>query len=145
MMMLLSVLLCTTLFAAEKDADGCMDPPLIPRMTGYFIAGCSDHPANSDTEIVKDGISETIHIEGKSTALLYRPQPELTVKPSESQLRSEFENAVKKQGGSFLGETFGQNWPVYHIVKDGKEFWVILLVNSGEYFTGAYTCRIVEK
>jgi OmpA-OmpF porin, OOP family len=144
-MTLLLSLLCTTIYAVEKDADGCKDHPLIPRMTEYYIMGCSDTPANSDIDIVKGESTQTIHIEGNSSVLLFKPQPELTKKPSEVHLKSDFEAAVKKQGGELLGETYGQKWPVYYIAKDGKEYWVILLVNSGEYFTGSYTCRIVEK
>jgi len=143
--MLCSSLMCATLYAAEMDAAGCKDQPLFPRMTGYYIAGCDDHPANADMVISKGENTETIHIEGKSTALMYSPQPELKAKPSEAQLKNDFENAVKLVGGELLGKTFGQEWPFYHFVKDGKEFWVLLMVDSGKYYTGSYAFRIVEK
>jgi hypothetical protein len=138
-------LLSANLYAAQKDAAGCKDNPLIPRMSGYYIAGCSEAPANSDIDIIKGETTETIHLEGKSVALSYSPQTELKSKPGEAQLRSDFENAVKKQGGTLLGITYGQKWPVYKIVKDGKEFWIVLLINSGEYYTGSFTYRIIEK
>ncbi|PKN65379.1 MAG: hypothetical protein CVU57_11075 [Deltaproteobacteria bacterium HGW-Deltaproteobacteria-15] len=144
-MTMLFGLLSANLYAAEKDAAGCKDHPLIPRMPGYYILGCSNDDAKSDVDIIKGDTTETIHLEGKSMALLYRPQPELKTKPSETQLRGDFENAVKKQGGTLLGITYGQKWPVYKMVKDSKEFWVVLMIKSGEYFTGPYSYRIIEK
>ena len=144
MMILLLVLLFGGLSAAEKDAAGCKDHPLIPRIKDYYIAGCSKGAATFDADMA-NGKSETVHIEGSSTALMYSPQPELKSKPSELQLRSNFENAVKNQGGTLVATTPGQKWPVYKIVKDGKEFWIVLMVNSGKYFTGSYAYRIVEK
>jgi hypothetical protein len=143
-MMMLFVLLSGGLSAAEKDAAGCKDHALIPRIKDYYIAGCSKGAATFDADMA-NGKDETIHIEGNSTALMYSPQPELRSKPSELQLRSDFENAVKKQGGTLAATTPGQKWPVYKIVKDGKEFWIVLMVNSGQYFTGSYAYRIVEK
>jgi hypothetical protein len=143
-MMMLFVLLSGGLSAAEKDAAGCKDHPLIPRIKDYYIAGCSKGAATFDADMA-DGKNETVHVEGNSTALMYSPQPELKSKPSELQLRSDFENAVKKQGGALAATTPGQKWSVYKVVKDGKEFWIVLMVNSGEYFTGSYAYRIVEK
>lgn len=142
---LLLGMLCTPLCAAENDAAGCKDHPLIPRMAGYIIAGCSDAPVNTEVTVAMGEQTETVHMEGNSTAVLYMPQPELASKPSEAMLKSDFENAVKLQGGRLIGETVGQNWPFYHIAKEGREFWGVLMVDSGQYFTGSYGYRIVEK
>lgn len=145
MVALLFGLISINLYAAEKDDASCKDHPLIPRMTGYYIMGCSNDDAVADIDIEKGADTETIHLEGKSMVLLYSPQPELGSKPAEAKLRSDFEGAVKKQGGSQIGVTYGQRWPVYKIAKDGKEYSVILMINSGEYFTGSYAYRIIEK
>lgn len=144
-MTMLFCLLSVSFCAAEKDADGCKDHPMIPRMPGYYIAGCSATPAGADLDIIKGTVTESVRFEGKSIALFYRPQPELTTKPSEAELRSYFENAVKKMNGAFFGITYGQKWPVYSVDKDGKKFWIVLLINSGQYFNGSYTCRIIER
>ncbi|MFH1982317.1 MAG: hypothetical protein ABIL58_10750 [Pseudomonadota bacterium] len=144
-MTMLFGLLSANLYAVEKDAPGCKDHPLISRMPGYYLIGCSNDDAKSDVDILNGDRTETIHLEGKSMALLYRLQPEIKTKPNEAQLRGDFENAVKKQGGILLGITYGQKWPIYKMVHDGKEFWVVLMIKSGEYFTGPYTCRIIEK
>jgi len=138
-------LLSANLSAVQKDAAGCKDNPLIPRLQGYYIIGCSNDPANFDADILNGKNTESVHIEGKSVALLYSPQPELKSKPSESQLRSYFEDAAKKEGGGIVGATPGQKWPIYKMVQNGKEFWVVLMVNSGQYYTGSYAYRIIEK
>jgi hypothetical protein len=142
---MLFLLLSASLSAAEKDASGCKDHPLIPRITDYYIAGCSSGAASFDVDMTNGNNTETVHIEGSSEALMYSPQPELKPKPSEIQLRSAFETAVKKQGGRLFGATPGQEWPVYKIIKDGKEFWIVLMINPGKYFTGPYAYRITEK
>jgi OOP family OmpA-OmpF porin len=144
-MTMLFGLLSASLYAAQKDAAGCKDHPLIPRMTGYYIDGCNDSPAEFDMDIIKGETTETVHIVGKSMALSYSPQPELKAKPGELQLRSDFENAVKKQGGTMISKTPGQQWPVYKIVKDGKEYLVVFMITSGEYYDGSYAYRIIEK
>lgn len=144
----LSMLLCLlpfSLYAAEQDAAGCQDHPLVPRMPDYYIAGCNQVPAGADLDIIKGETTESVHFEGKSTVLLYMPQPDAPTKPTEAKLRSDFENAVKKMNGTLFGLTYGQKWPVYTITKDGKEFWIVLLIDSGEYFKGSYACRIIEK
>lgn len=145
MITMLFGLLSANLLAAQKDAAGCKDHPLIPRLQDYYITGCSNDPANFDADILNGNNTETVHIEGNSVALLYSPQPELKSKPSEPQLRRHFEDAAKKEGGGLVGATPGQKWPIYKMVKNGKEFWVVLMVDSGEYYTGSYAYRIIEK
>ena len=143
--MLLPLLLCASLYATEKDAPGCKDHPLIPRMQDYYIAACGKNVADFEADPANGNLAETVHIKGNSSMLMYQPQPELKSKPSEAQVRSDFENAVKKQGGTLFGTTPGQKWPVYKLVKDGKQLWIVLLINPGEYFTGSYAFRIIEQ
>lgn len=144
-MLVLVCLLSVNGYAAEKDAAGCQDHPLIPRMPEYYIAGCNEIPAGADLDIIKGDVTESVHFEGKSSVFLFMPQPDAKTKLSEAQLRGDFENAVKKMGGTLFGLTFGQKWPVYTIAKEGKAFWLLLMVDSGEYFKGSYACRIIEK
>ena len=145
-MMLLFGLLSANLYAAEKDAAGCKDHPLISRIQGYYIRICSNDVGKFDISMEGPGDRiEAVSVQGKSSALLYNPQPELKAKPSEAKLRSDFENTVKKQGGKVLGVTVGQQWPVYKMDKDGKESWVVLMITSGEYYDGSYGYRIIEK
>jgi hypothetical protein len=142
--MVLFPLFSINLYAGEKDAAGCRDNPLAPRMPGYYIAECNESFANSDMDITDGKPNETVHIEGKSLGWAFRPQPDLASKPSELQIRGAFADAMKKQGGTLVGTTLNK-WPIYRLNKDGKEFWAVLMVNSGEYYTGMYTCRVIEK
>ena len=142
-----SLLFCVfllTLPAAEKDAPGCKDSQFAPRLPGYYIMGCSSDNAVADFDLLKE--AGTIHIEGKSTAILYAHQPDLKVKkPTEAWLKAEFENMMKKQGGALAATSPGQKWPVYKQTANGKEYWIVLMVDGGEYFTGSYAVRVIEK
>lgn len=142
---LLSCVVLINLIAAEKDATGCKDSPLVPRMQGYYIVGCDDHDGNADFDVPKGNGTETVHVEGKSVAIMYSPKPDLKQKPGEAQFKADFEKAMKSEGATFMCTTPGQNWPVYMVVKGGKEYWIVLLVNSGQYFTGSYTVRVIER
>lgn len=142
---LLFCLLSATLSSAEKDAAGCKDHPLIPRMPGYFIAGCSETPAEADLDIIQGATTTTVHFKGKSSVFLFNPQPDITKKTSEAELRDFVDQAITKMNGSLFALTAGQKWPVYIVAKDGKEYWIVLLIDSGQYFTGSYACRVIEK
>ena len=75
-MMLLFGLLSVNVYAAQKDAAGCKDHPLIPRMQGYYIRICSSDVGNFDISLEGSGDRiETVSVQGKSLALLYNPQP----------------------------------------------------------------------
>jgi hypothetical protein len=147
-MMYMTILFCLLSagsYAAEKDAAGCSDHPLVPRIQGYYISGCNEIPAAADMDIIRGEVTESVRFEGKSIVFSYMQLPDLKTKPDESSLRGDFENAVKKNNGSLFGVTYGQKWPVYTVVKEGRKFWIILLVNSGKYFNGSYACRIIES
>ncbi|NTV46782.1 MAG: hypothetical protein HGB11_09775 [Chlorobiales bacterium] len=145
MMMLFCLLPIVSVYAAENAPNKCKEHPLVPKIPGYYIVGCSETPAMADLDIIREKNTESVHFEGKSTAYSYMPQPDLKTIPSEAHLRSNFENDIKKLNGTFFGITYGQEWPVYSIVKDGKKYWIILLVTSGKYYDGSYTCRIIES
>lgn len=143
--MMVSGMLSAPLHAAGQDAAGCQDHPLVPRVPGYSILGCSADDAMADLDVVSGDVTESVHFEGPSVALLYRHAPDLGTTPSEAQVRDHFQSVLEAQGGSLLGVTYGQEWPVYTLANDGKEYWVVLMIKSGEYFTGSYTCRVIEK
>ncbi len=137
---LLFCLLSANLYAAEKDSPDCSDHPLLPRLPGYYIAACAVSDANFDMEPVKGQPSGTIHVEGKSLAIVYRPQPELKSTPSGPQILSSFEKATKKYAGTRIGMT--NTIPVYKLVDGGKETWVAVMADATG---GGYAYRIIEK
>ena len=143
-MTLLFCLVTAGLCTAEEDAQNCKDHPLVYRMPGYFIAAGNEIPAKADLDIVRGGETETVHLEGKSTALSFMPGSDLKTKPSEAELRTQFENYVLKMNGTRLGVTYGQQWPVYTVTREGKKYWIVLMINPGQYFTGSYACRVIE-
>ena len=141
---LFALVACVAVAGAEKDAAGCKDHPLVPRLEGFYIAGCSQAEADADFDLPGGNGTGTVHVEGPSTALLYAPQPSAP-KPAEAKLKADFEGAMKKQGATLAGISPGQKWPAYRLLKDGKEFWIVLLVDGGEYFTGSYAVRVIER
>jgi hypothetical protein len=144
----LSGLMSADLRAAQQDqqdAAGCEDHPLIPRIPGHYIRGCGNQDAKADVDVINGETTVTISLEGRSMVLSYDPQPDLETKPSEADVRGHFANAIEEHGGTLLGVTHGQEWPVCEMAKDGKGFWVVLMINSGEYFTGHHSYRIIEK
>jgi OmpA-OmpF porin, OOP family len=138
-------LLPATLYGVESDAKGCKDHSLMPRMEGYYIAECNEVPAMAELDIIRDDKTESVHFEGKSSVFSYMPQPDLKPVPCEDAVCGFIGDTVKKAGGAYFGKTYGQEWPVYTVTKDGKEYWVVLLITSGQYYNGSYACRIIEK
>jgi len=86
------------------------------------------------------GKGKTIHVEGELWWLTYYPYNDLKSKPSELQIRRNFENAIKKLGGTFVGKATN-NKQIFKLVKDGKEIWVELWAE----FTGKYGFTIIQK
>lgn len=140
LMSLLCCLLSFELHAAEKDAPECKDHPLLPRMSGYFILGCAGGDANFDMEAPPGKPAATTHVEGKSTAILYSPQPELKAKPNRQQIIGNFEKGIKQHGGTLVGMV--NTTPVYKLASGGREVLVIVMAdNEG----GGHAYRIIEK
>jgi OmpA-OmpF porin, OOP family len=123
--------------AAQTDVTGCKDHPLFTRMPGYWIHNCKQN--QFDAHPFFTAKAKTTSVEGPLWSASYYPQSDLNPKPSEVQIRRNFENAVKKLGGAFVASDKGHD--TYRIAKDGKEFWVDVTAE----FTGKYGLCIVEK
>jgi OOP family OmpA-OmpF porin len=138
---MLILLLSTNLYAAQTDNTKCKDHPLFTRMPDSWIYSC-DHKQfdGRDFKIVKGKTVETVHVEGQLWWLTYYPNSDLKSKPSELQIRRNFENAIQKLGGTLVGTT-NNNRQVYKLAKDGKEIWVEVWAE----FTGKYGFTIIQK
>jgi outer membrane protein OmpA-like peptidoglycan-associated protein len=136
---LLLGLLCLSLPAAaeQKDDPKCKDHPLFTRMPDSWIRGCSEK--EFDAHAFPLGKGKTERVEGRLWTLTYYPQNDAKSKPSELQILRNFENAVKKLGGTVLYAEKSKQ--TLKLTKDGKEFWVDLWAE----FTGKYGLTIVEK
>ena len=139
--MILLCLLAVNVYAEQKDNTKCQDHPMFTRMPGYWIYNC-DHKQfdGRDFKIVKGKTSENIRVEGELWWLTYYPQSDLKSKPSELQIQRNFENAIRKQGGTLIGTT-DKKRQVYKLTKDGNEIWVEVWAE----FTGKHGYTIIQK
>jgi outer membrane protein OmpA-like peptidoglycan-associated protein len=78
-------------------------------------------------------------VEGKFTFITYNFTGQRTNEPSGLAIVRNYENAIKKAGGTIL-QSDPQRWVNGKIVKDGQEVWVQI-----EKGNGAIWLRIVEK
>ena len=135
---LLNILFLTLpIIAQQKDDKNCKDHPLFTRMPDYWIHTCRQSEFNSYAFTIGQG--KTVQVEGRFWEIRYYPQATLTSKPSELQILRNFENAVKKFGGTVLSSDKSKE--TMRLTKDGKEVWV----EVSAAFTGKYNLTIVEK
>ena len=78
-------------------------------------------------------------VEGHMWKLWYYPQAAVKTRPSELQILRNFENAVKKLGGTLVYAEKSKE--TLKLTNAGKEFWVEVWAE----FTGKYGLTIVEK
>ncbi|MBL0176623.1 MAG: OmpA family protein [Ignavibacteria bacterium] len=123
--------------AQQKDDKNCKDHPLFTRMPDSWIHSCTQKDFYAYAFKIAQGKTE--QVEGHYWLIRYYPQATAVSKPSELQILRNFENAVRKLGGTVLFSE--KNRETFKIVKDGKEFWV----EVGAEFTGKYGLTIVER
>jgi OmpA-OmpF porin, OOP family len=124
-------------FAQQKDATGCQDSPLFNRMPESWIHHCTEKDFDAYNFIVGQGKTE--HVEGHLTQISYYPQATAKSKPSELQILRNFENAVKRLGGTLVYSERSKE--TLRLNRDGKDIWVEITAE----FTGKYGVKIVEK
>ncbi len=125
-------------FAQQPDAKGCKDHPLFPtRMPEYRISDCKVEAFGVYEFFVTKG--PKIPVEGKFTFIAYTYTGERTAEPSGLAVVRNYENAIKKIGGTIL-QSDPQRWVNGKIVKDGQETWF-----QAEKGNGKIWLRIVEK
>lgn len=121
----------------QKDTRGCQDHPAFTRMPGSWIHSCT--VKDFDAYAFVSGPGKKVTVEGRLTKLNYYPQASAPSKPSELQIRRNFENAVRAQGGTVGATDKGRQ--TFRLTKDGKELWAELTAE----FTGKYGLLIVER
>jgi OmpA-OmpF porin, OOP family len=125
------------LIAQQKDDKDCKDHPLFTRMPDYWIRSCTQKEFDAYAFTVAKGKTEKV--EGKLWKINYYPQSTLKTKPSTLQILRNFENAVKKLGGTTL--YVEESKETLRLTKDGHEMWVEVWPS----FTGTYTLTILQK
>jgi OOP family OmpA-OmpF porin len=131
------LLLAMPAAAQEKDEKGCQDHPFFTRMPDSWIHSCKQK--QFDAHAFQVGKAKTEQVEGRKWVISYYPQATLKDKPSQLQILRNFENAVRKLGGTVLFTDKGKE--TFRLTKDGKEAWVEVTAE----FTGKYGLTIVEK
>jgi hypothetical protein len=132
-------ILCLTppIIAQQKDDKNCKDHPLFTRMPDSWIHSCKER--EFDAYAFKISKDKTESVEGHLWVIRYYPQAAAKSKPSELQILRNFENAVKKLGGTVVYAEKARE--TFRLTKDGKEIWV----EVGADFTGKYGLTIVQK
>jgi OmpA-OmpF porin, OOP family len=121
----------------EKDVEGSKDHTLLNRMPGFYINRYEDKEFDSHTFL--DGKKQEIKVEGHLTNILYGIQSGVK-EPSRLQILRNYENAVKKIGGTvLLSDSDGSSF--IKLEKDGKEIWI----HVDAYITSQYSLYILEK
>ncbi len=134
---LFSLLITPVLSVAQEDMPGSKDHPLLTRMPGFYISGYEYK--EFDTADFKNDKGEDIKIEGHKYHIEYDIRKEKKA-PSELQILRNYENAIKKIGGSTIYEAPGEAW--LKLEMGGKITWVYVYAHSeGE----SYELEIVEK
>jgi OOP family OmpA-OmpF porin len=137
LMGVLMLLPAAGLVAQQKDDPKCKDHPAFTRMPTYWIHGCRESQFDGYDFVVGD--KKTERVEGRMWKINYYPQATATQKPSELQIRRNFENAVQAQGGTVVWSDKIRS--TLKLAKEGKEIWAEVRTE----FTGKYFMTIVQK
>ena len=123
--------------AQETDAEGTRDHPLLGRMPGFYISRAEYKDFDSHDFFL--GGDNKAGVEGKSTFIFYVLQPN-GKEPSRLEILRQYENAVKKIGGTVL-EHDRDGSSFMKVVQGEKEIWV----HVDAYISNQYSLWIIEK
>jgi len=130
-------LLVANIAFAQEDVPGSKDHPLLTRMSNFYISDYEEK--DFDHADFKNPQGENIEVEGHKYHIEYDIKKEKKA-PSELQILRNYENAIKKIGGSTVYEVPGEAW--LKVERGGKITWIYVYAHSeGE----SYELEIVEK
>jgi OmpA-OmpF porin, OOP family len=134
------LLLAAALAGAESDVEGSKDPSLFTRMPGWYINQYEDNEFASHE--FTDAKENPVTVEGHRITVSYTWSG-TGKKPSSLQVLRNYENALKKIGGT-VPYRKSDFFLTMKLVKNGKETWAEIAseVDAG---WGGYTLTIVEK
>jgi len=134
---LFGLLFTTGLALAQEDMPGSKDHPLLTRMPEFYISDYEEK--DFDQADFKNDKGEDTKIEGHKYLIEYEIKEEKKA-PSELQILRNYENAVKKIGGSRVYETPEETW--LKVERGGKTTWIYVFAHcDGE----CYELTIMEK
>jgi len=134
---LFGLLFTAGLALAQEDMPGSKDHPLLTRMPEFYISDYEEK--DFDQADFKNDKGEDIKIEGHKYLIEYEIKEEKKA-PSELQILRNYENAVKKIGGSTVYKAPGETW--LKVERGGETTWIYVFAHcDGE----CYELTIVEK
>jgi len=122
---------------AQQDVEGSKDHPLLTRMPNFFITDYEEK--DFDQADFKNSKGKDIKVEGHKYYISYELKEEAN-SPSELQIVRNYDNAVKKIGGSVVYEAPGEAW--LKVERVGKITWIYIFAHCDG---GCYDLTIVEK
>jgi OOP family OmpA-OmpF porin len=126
---------------AQEDVKGCKDHPLFTRMANFYIENCKEEKFGQID--FRDEKGKEIKVEGKIYIIDYAIKEGFT-SPSALQVIRNYENAIKKIGGTKVyQEDQYEIW--LKLDKQGKTFWVYVDSWHGGGEGESYGLQIVEK
>ncbi len=135
------LLACGGVALAQQDADNCKDHPLFTRMQNFYIDDCEE--SQFDAVDFKDAKGQAVQVEGKVYKLDYAIREGVTP-PSALQVIRNYENAIKKIGGSKIYQE--ESYEIWlQLEQSGKTFWVHVDSWHGGGKGETYGLTIVEK
>jgi len=133
---LFALLVAPVLCVAQEDVPDSKDHPLLTRMPDFYI---SDYEYKEfDKADFKNSKGEDIKVEGHKYRIYYNIKEEKTA-PGKLQVLRNYENAIKKIGGSTVYEAKKEGW--LKVEKGGKTTWIYVDARTG----GEYELTIIEK
>jgi OOP family OmpA-OmpF porin len=123
-------LLTPAVMPAQEDLAGSKDYPLFTRWPGYYIMHYDHKKFDSYAYQLKDR-KETV--EGEKYYIDYSVKDGAEIAGNLEIIRN-YENAIRKAGGTVLYTPEDKDYTVGKIVKEGKEIWVCVdAYQSGRY------------
>ena len=123
--------------AADQDAKGGKDHPLLSRMPDFRISDYKDTEFNSHKFIGHD--KKPVSIEGHKYYIEYRLNKG-AAEPGELKIRRNIQDALKKIGGKVVFDDNFNKTSTIVLQKEGKETWVEV-----RSYNNMYRLTIVEK
>ncbi|MCW8812066.1 MAG: OmpA family protein [Chlorobium sp.] len=130
------LLVAPVLTFAQVDVQGSKDHPLLTRMPNFYITGYEEK--DFDQADFKNAKGENIKIEGHIYDIFYQIK-EGKEAPGKLKILKNYENAIKKIGGSTVYESGEEGWLT--VEKNGKVDWIYVDART----SGEYELVIVEK
>jgi OmpA-OmpF porin, OOP family len=133
----LSILACSVAMAADPDAKGGKDHPLLTRLPNFHITSYEDTEFESFKFIVEQNKKPVpVNVEGHKYYIRYALD-KAAAKPGNLKIVRNIENALKNIGGKVLVDV-GAQWGVFRsstimIQKGGRETWIHVKATDTSY------------